>query len=242
MRPLDCWGRGFEARWRLGYLSLLIFVCFTGSGLCDELIADLEQAYRMCAFHFVWSSVSITLYLQWDTFYRENGYVFWYLRDWFLSLDAMNVPSDDMKIPLEYIWARLVHVLYFLGWGAVVVTPKLRQVLLWSDFILILRTAAFHRNPLPHQHHLSLGYILAGFPEFYSRKRAPFLPLGVLYRRHLTFVLTKQRNFIIERSNVMQATAPVNRRIFLVVGVCLWELWQAVGTRTWFFWFKQLVF
>jgi hypothetical protein len=26
------------------------------------------------------------------------------------------------------------------------------------------------------------------------------------------------------------------------VGVCLWELWQAVGTRTLFFWFKQLVF
>jgi hypothetical protein len=87
------------------------------------------------------------------------------------------------------------------------ITLKLRQLLLWSDFILILRAAAFHRLP-PHLH-LSHSYIATGFPEFYSRKRPPFLPLTVLYRRHLTFILNKQRNFIIERSNeIMHGTAP----------------------------------
>jgi hypothetical protein len=56
----------------------------------------------------------------------------------------------------------------------IIIILKLRQVLLWSDFILILRAAAFHPPPRTLHLRLSLSYISDGFPEFFSRQLPHF--------------------------------------------------------------------
>jgi hypothetical protein len=42
------WDRGFEFRWRHGFSFLVLFACCVGSGFCDELIASVEESYRVC--------------------------------------------------------------------------------------------------------------------------------------------------------------------------------------------------
>lgn len=103
------------------------------------------------------------------------------------------------------------------------ITLKLRQVLLWSDFILILRAAAFHHPypltpPPPPVTQLYIGWI--SWVVF--AQASPFLPLAVLCLRHFTSIFNKQRSFITERSNeIMRGMAPGNWRTFLAVDVRL---------------------
>ena len=48
LRPLDCCNRGFESRWRHGFLSLVFVVSYVGSGLCYGLITIPEDSYCVC--------------------------------------------------------------------------------------------------------------------------------------------------------------------------------------------------
>jgi hypothetical protein len=45
LRPLGCWGRGFESRSGLGCLSVVLSC--VGRGLCDGLITRPEESYRV---------------------------------------------------------------------------------------------------------------------------------------------------------------------------------------------------
>jgi hypothetical protein len=47
LRPLGCWGRGFESRSGHGCLSVVLFC--VGRGLCDGLITRPEESYRVSA-------------------------------------------------------------------------------------------------------------------------------------------------------------------------------------------------
>ena len=46
--PLDCWDRGFESHSGRGWSSIVFVVFCVGSGLCDGLITQSEELYRMC--------------------------------------------------------------------------------------------------------------------------------------------------------------------------------------------------
>ena len=48
LRPLCCWDHGFEFHSGHGCSSLVFFVCFVGSGLCEELITRSEDSYCVC--------------------------------------------------------------------------------------------------------------------------------------------------------------------------------------------------
>jgi hypothetical protein len=51
LRPLGCWGRGFESRSGHGYLSVVLSC--VGRGLCDGLITRPEESYHVSV--CVWS-------------------------------------------------------------------------------------------------------------------------------------------------------------------------------------------
>ena len=48
LRPLACWGCGFEFRLGHGGLSLLNVVCCISSGLCDWPIPRPEKSSQVC--------------------------------------------------------------------------------------------------------------------------------------------------------------------------------------------------
>jgi hypothetical protein len=61
LRPLDCWGCGFESHSRYGCLSLVNVVCceveFSASGRSLVQRSPIE-----CVCHWVWSGATVTLY------------------------------------------------------------------------------------------------------------------------------------------------------------------------------------
>jgi hypothetical protein len=48
MKPLGSWYCGFESRWGHGCVWCVFVVCCVGSGLCGELIPQLEESYHVC--------------------------------------------------------------------------------------------------------------------------------------------------------------------------------------------------
>jgi len=55
LRPLDCWDRGFESRWRHGCWYLMFVVGCVVSDLCDNLIPRSGVSYLVCVSNCVWS-------------------------------------------------------------------------------------------------------------------------------------------------------------------------------------------
>jgi hypothetical protein len=47
LKPLYCWGRGFEFRWGM-YFYLLCMLCCVGSGLRDKLVTHSEESCQLC--------------------------------------------------------------------------------------------------------------------------------------------------------------------------------------------------
>ena len=48
LQSLKCWDHGFEFRLKHGCSSVVFIVCCVDTSLCDELIARLEESYRLC--------------------------------------------------------------------------------------------------------------------------------------------------------------------------------------------------
>ena len=47
IKPLDCWERGFESRWRLGCSVIVFVACCVGCGITDGLISPQQESYQV---------------------------------------------------------------------------------------------------------------------------------------------------------------------------------------------------
>ena len=139
-----------------------------------------------------------------------------------------------MSSPIKCNWLRLMHVSYCPRFSACYyhhhteTSPSASLVRFYFNFTgcrISSPPCTLHPAPPPVTQ-LYIGWI----SWVLFAPASPFLPLAVVYRRHLTFFRNKQRSFIMERSNeIMRGTAPGNWCIFLAVGCTSAKSWQSVN-------------